>query len=97
ERAFINKAGFETKYNVLSKGSLIFKFEYIKIAYNSPENSTIAYEMLEGLKKGDNSTWNLSYQRNISTNLQLDLSYNGRKSIGSKIIHVGSVQLRAYF
>jgi len=97
ERAFLNKAGVETKYNVLSKGSLIFKFDYIKIAYNTPENTSIAYEMLEGLKKGDNSTWSLSYQRNISTNLQLDLSYDGRKSNGSKAVHVGTVQLRAYF
>lgn len=97
EKAFLNKAGMEIRYNVLSKGSLLFKVNYIDIKFNSNENSPVAYEMLEGLKKGNNATWNISYQRTLSNNLQLNLSYEGRKSQGIKTIHVGSVQLRAYF
>jgi len=97
EKAFLNKSGVEIKYNVLSKGSLLFKANYIDIKFNSSENSPVAYEMLEGLKKGNNATWSVAYQRNLSNNLQLNLSYEGRKSNGIKIIHVGSVQLRAYF
>ena len=97
ENAINQKGGVEIKYNVLTKGSLLFKANYIQIAYNATQNSSIAYEMLEGLKKGNNATWSLSYQRNISNNLQLNLIYEGRKSQGSKTIHVGSVQLRANF
>lgn len=97
EKAFLNKAGMEIKYNVLSKGSLLFKVNYIDIKFNSNENSPVSYEMLEGLKKGNNAIWSVSYQRNLSNNLQLNLSYEGRKSQGINTIHVGSVQLRAYF
>jgi hypothetical protein len=97
EKSFINKAGIETKYNVLSKGSLVMKLNYIDIKYNSPENTSVAYEILEGLKNGQNATWSLSYQRNIASNLQLNLTYDGRKSENTNTVHVGSVQLRAYF
>lgn len=97
EKAFLNNAGVDIKYNVLSKGSLLFKLTYIKIKYNSPENTPVAFEMLEGLKSGNNATWSVSYQRSLSGNLQLTLNYEGRKSESVKTIHVGSVQLRAYF
>ena len=97
EKAFLNNAGVDMKYNVLSKGSLLFKFTYIKIKYNSSENTPVAFEMLEGLKSGNNATWSVSYQRSLSGNLQLTLNYEGRKSESVKTIHVGSVQLRAYF
>ncbi|MFH0866555.1 MAG: hypothetical protein V1904_10180, partial [Bacteroidota bacterium] len=97
EKSFMNKAGIEAKYNVLSKGSLALKVNLIDINYNSPENSSIAYEILEGLKNGQNVTWSLSYQRNISSNLQLNLIYDGRKSESTNTVHVGSIQLRAYF
>lgn len=97
EMSFMNKAGVETKYNVLSKGSLLMKINYIDIKYNSPENTSVAYEILEGLKNGKNVTWSISYQRNIATNLQMSLTYDGRKSESTNTVHVGSVQLRAYF
>jgi hypothetical protein len=97
ENAINQKGGVEIKYNVLTKGSLLFKVNYIQIEYNATQNSSIAYEMLEGLKKGNNATWSVSYQRNISNNLQMNLVYDGRKSQGSKTVHVGSVQLRANF
>ena len=97
EKAFLNNTGVDIKYNVLSKGSILLRASYIKIKYNSDDGTPIAYEMLEGLKAGDNATWSLSYQRNISGNLQLTLNYEGRKSQSVNTVHVGSVQLRAYF
>jgi hypothetical protein len=53
--------------------------------------------MLDGLKKGKNYTWTASWQQPLSKNLQLSLSYNGRKSENNKIIHSGGVQVRAFF
>ena len=55
------------------------------------------FEMLDGFLPGNNGTWNVSYQQTIARHLQLNLWYNGRKSPGTDIVHVGSVQLRAYF
>jgi len=93
----IHNLGIELKYNIISKGNLLLKVNYIDISYNSPENTSLAFEMLEGLKTGKNATWNVSYQRNLSNHLQLSLVYDGRKSPEVKAVHVGSVQLRAYF
>ena len=50
----------EIKYNMVSKGSLLAKANYLDIGYNATENNSLAYEMLEGFKKGRNATWSLS-------------------------------------
>ncbi len=97
QKAVINNYGMELKYNVQQKGSLNLKMNYIKIAYDDISNSSIAYEMLEGLKTGENITWNASWQQNLSGNLTMSLTYDGRKSENNKAIHTGGVQVRAFF
>ena len=89
--------GAEIKYNVLNKGSLNAKVNFIQIAFDGAQNTSLAFEMLDALKIGKNITWGLTYQRNLSNNLQLSLTYDGRQSEGSKTIHTGGAQVRAYF
>ncbi len=96
-RAKLQDYGAEIKWNVLNKGSLNMKFDYIKIGFNGTQNTSIAFEMLDALKLGQNITWGVAYQRNLSNNLQLSITYDGRKSEGSKAIHTGGAQIRAYF
>lgn len=43
------------------------------------------------------TAWSVSIQRNLSSNLQLDLTYNGRRSEGAPVVHVGGAQVRAFF
>jgi len=69
----------------------------VDITYNGETNTSLANEMLSGLKPGTNVTWSLSIQRNLSNNLQVDITYNGRRSEGVPIIHVGGAQVRAFF
>lgn len=98
QKAFINTAGCELKYNQTEKGSFNMRFDMVKIRYNDNESSTIAYEMLSGLSNGTNYTWEFLYQRNINSNLQISLSYNGRKTASStNIVHLGSGTIRAFF
>jgi hypothetical protein len=97
ETAFLADYGMEIKYNVLDKGSFNLKANFIKIKFNGLENSSIGFEMLDGLKTGKNLTWGISYQRTLSNNLQLSLTYDGRKSSNNKAIHTGGAQVRAYF
>lgn len=97
ERAKQNKFGTEVRYSSVKRGIISMKINFIQINYNAEENTSIAYEILEGLKKGKNITWNLSVQRNLSGNVQLSLNYDGRKSEEVKAIHTGSVQVRAFF
>jgi hypothetical protein len=97
EQAFLNTYAFELKYNQTDKGSLTSRFDFIQIKYNASENSSVAYEMLNGLNKGNNFTWELVYQRNLNNNIQISINYNGRKSTDSPIVHLGGAQIRAYF
>lgn len=97
ETAFLADYGMEIKYNVLDKGSLNLKANFIRIKFNGNENTSISFEMLDGLKTGKNLTWGISYQRTLSNNLQLSLTYDGRKSPTNKAIHTGGAQVRAYF
>ena len=97
EKARNHNFGIDVKYNFPGKGTLLAKVNYINIYYNSSENTSLAYEMLSGFKPGQNITWNFSFQRNIGNNLQLDLVYDGRKTGNNKIVHVGNLQIRAYF
>ena len=97
EAAEIKDIGLELRMNQPKKGSLSGRFNYIRIAYNASINTSLAYEMLEGLKIGDNFTVGLSYQRKVAKNLQLNFNYNGRKSENNPMIHSGGMELRAFF
>ena len=93
----IKDYGLEIKYNVLQKGSLNVKANFIQIKFDGLTNTSIAYEMMDAYQIGENITWGITYQRNLSNNLQLSLTYDGRKSENSNAIHTGGAQLRAYF
>jgi hypothetical protein len=99
QKAEINDLGIEFKFNQVEKGSLTGKADFINIIYNDPknENTPVAYEMLNALKTGFNYTWGLSYQRNLSNNIQISINYDGRKSPNSKIVNIGGAQVRAFF
>jgi hypothetical protein len=60
-------------------------------------NSPVAFQMLEGLQPGTNFTWLLTVQKRLTSYLDLNLNYFGRKSEDSKTIHTGTMQLRASF
>jgi len=97
QKAAVQDYAIEFKFNKLSKGSLNARFDYLKIAYNDAENTPVAFEMLSSLHKGENVTWSASYQQNVSGNLQISFTYDGRKTPGNKIVHIGGAQVRAFF
>jgi len=97
EVAQILDIGTEFRLNKATKGSITATFNYIQIDYTGEVNSALGFEMLNGLKNGTNFTWNVNFQRTLANNLQLSLSYLGRKSEENKAIHTGGVQVRAFF
>ena len=97
QHAVLQDYGLEIKYNVLQKGSLNLKADFIQIKFAGVQNTSLAFEMMDALQNGKNITWGFTYQRNLSNNLQLSLTYDGRKSEGSNTIHTGGAQVRAYF
>ena len=98
QKAFSNTLGAEIKYNQTEKGSFNARFDMVQLQYNDTESSAIAFEMLNGLSRGTNYTWEALYQRNINSNLQMSIGYNGRKTANAaNIIHLGNATIRAYF
>ncbi|NMH86952.1 hypothetical protein [Flavivirga algicola] len=79
------------------KSAINGEFNYFSNTFNGNPNTPVAYQMLEGLQPGKNFTWTLLAQKKLTTFLDLNLSYFGRKTETSKTIHTGSIQLKAYF
>jgi hypothetical protein len=77
--------------------SIIGEVNYFSNNFVGNANTPVAYQMMEGLQPGKNYTWSLLAQKKITSFLDLNLNYQGRKSETSKVIHTGSVQLKAYF
>jgi len=92
-----NNIGINFQYSKNKKLSLNTTFNIITNDFEGNQNSPVAFQMLEGLQDGRNFTWNVLLQKKLTKYLFLNLNYNGRKSETSKVIHVGSVQLRANF
>jgi hypothetical protein len=97
EKAQVQKFGTELKLNKLSKGSLLAEFNYFRMDYTGTVSSAVGYDMLEGLKPGQNFTWKIAWQRSLAQNLQLTLGYEGRKTPNANMIHTGTAQVRAVF
>lgn len=97
QHALLDDYAMELKFNKLSKGSFNMRTDFIVITYNDNVNTPLAFEMLNALKPGQNITWNLGYQQNITSNMQISITYDGRKSPGNKVIHIGGAQVRAFF
>lgn len=97
QQSEFNTGSLELRYAPVSKGIYSVRFSIIDIAYNAPENTAIAYEMLEGLRPGTNFTWGIGLQRTLSKTIQVSVNYEGRKPEGIRTIHTGTMQARAFF
>ncbi len=97
EFASLSSLGTRVKYTEINKLNLSAGFNFIAISFLGAQNSSLEYEMLEGLKKGNNMTWELLINKKIGKNLDLSISYNGRKPENFNVIHAGTVEVRAFF
>ncbi|MEQ8926869.1 MAG: hypothetical protein RLO81_13700 [Fulvivirga sp.] len=97
EQATLNELIGEIKYNKAIKSNLSILFRWVEIEFTGEENSPVGYDMLEALRPGQNMTWQVNWQQKITNGLQLNLSYNGRKSEDNSPIHIGRVQVSALF
>ena len=97
EKTLNTKLGAELRYNLLKKGTFSAQINIINNSYNGQNNSAVSYELLDGLQPGSNTTWAVGFQRTISNGIQLNFTYEGRKSNEVRTIHTGGLQVRAYF
>lgn len=92
-----DQIGLEFIWNTEKAFTSSGNFRYIKNNFEGNASSPVGFQMLEGLQPGKNLTWMLTLQKNLTKYLDLSLNYQGRKSETSKTVHIGTVQLRAFF
>lgn len=97
ETLILHNLGANFRYANSQKFSLNSNLNFIYNDFQGDTNSPVAYQMLEGLQPGTNYTWVLGIQKRLTSFLDLNLSYLGRKSEGTDTIHTGTMQLRATF
>jgi len=91
------RVGTSFSYASQKKLTLNGEFSLYENKFVGNALSPAAFQMLEGLQPGQNMTWRLLVQKNLTQYLDVNVNYQGRKSETSETIHTGSVQLRAYF
>ncbi len=97
EKAEAWKLGLEYRYNHQTSRTLNANLRLTGITFEGSENSPASYEMLEGLRPGQNLTWGINLQQKIAQGLQLLFTYEGRKSPGIPTIHLGKMQASLLF
>jgi hypothetical protein len=85
------------QYSLSGRSNLNCSLEYRSNDFSGNPLSPVGYEMLQGLAGGDNVLWNITWERQLFEFVQLNLRYDGRKTMGNPSIHVGSMQLKALF
>lgn len=87
------------RYNRLNKSTIEASFAYASVRYRDfgVINQQLEYAMLEGLRNGNNLVWNLTFEQRLTGAVQLLLSYDGRKTGNTGVVHTGRAELRAMF
>ena len=88
---------FELTKNIQSDNQINLKSELIQNKYNGNTNTSIAYEILDALQPGWNLINTIRFQRNLSSKIQMVITYQSRSSKNNKTIHTGNVEIRAWF
>lgn len=97
EKAFTQKFGAETMISVAGKMKVEAALSWLRIDAFAPSTSPVSYELLNGLKPGKNAVWNLVFSRKLPAGIEINLGYNGRYLADGKVIHAGSMEVRASF
>jgi hypothetical protein len=94
-----NSINTEVKYNILQSGSVLTKFTYSNISFLplANVNSTVGYNMLDGLSTGKNYLWSIELTKRLANNLEINVQYEGRKPGDTRVVHVGRASVRAIF
>jgi hypothetical protein len=97
DRAYTRDFALETTFNPAPNTSLRLKGSLVRIRYEGAARSPIGFAILNGLQAGDNILWAFSLDRQIARGLQLQFSYDGRKTGNNPVAHIGRAQVTAVF
>lgn len=89
--------GIDINYRQQSAISVTGSFDFTNVAYDGKPNSTIEFDLLQGLRDGRNYIWNTLITKRLKNNIDLTFSYEGRKNGTAAIVHIGRAQVKATF
>jgi hypothetical protein len=95
EKSTIKSLLIESKYNLVSNTSISAKFNISNIVFNGNANTSLGYVMLEGLLPGKNFIWTLDLTKRLSSFLEMNIQYEGRKAGSSGLVNIGRASVRA--
>lgn len=95
--ADLSELGMQVTKSVGKSGILDAKFSSLKANYHLPTGTPLSYDILQGFSSGNNYRLTIDLRFNASKNIQMLVSYEGRKTGDSKIIHVGRAEARYLF
>lgn len=106
QTATVHRLTLDARYNRLSKSTINASLSYASIVYMDKGyvNEQLEYAMLEGLQNGNNLIWSVGFEQNLTENIQLSISYDGRMTgfekndkSSMKPVHTGRAEIRALF
>jgi hypothetical protein len=97
ESARVKELSFDLRHAKAQKSTINTSVTYTNIKFIGEVNTAVGYELLQALQPGNNVLWSAQWQLKIAAGLQLQVSYNGRKSPGAQSIHTGRMQVNALF
>jgi len=86
-----------TTFRQASSSNLNFSLSFVNVRFDGEQNSTIEFDLLEGLKDGKNYIWNTLFTKRLSNSIDLNLSYEGRKTGDAPTVHIARAQIKATF
>ena len=95
--AFYWVSGVGATLTLRGRGRIRTNFNWAEVRV-TPKNRLLPYEMAGGRAPGRNLNWLLAADYRLSARLMLLLSYTGRKDrIYPRVVHIGRVEMKAYF
>ena len=75
-----NRFGTSFTFNSEKGFSVNGEFSHYNNSFEGNALSAVGFQLLEGLQVGKNQTWRLLLQKNLTSYLDINVNYQGRKS-----------------
>lgn len=96
-RVYTHQLTGETNWNFKARNRLTGRLELINVRQEGEASFSGQYELREGLETGFNAIWQVITSFRLLSNVELNLTYDGRASRQRAVVHTGRVQVRAFF
>lgn len=89
--ASIHELQAENQTSLGKRGFVETRLTWSNVRFPVASNTALAYDILQGLQAGSNFRWAASLRVKAADRIQTDVSYEGRRIPGTRVVH----QLRA--